>query len=81
MPEIREKIIGLIEEVVPTLTLVPEDDTRSLFEFGLDSLDHATVLLQLEEEFGFRVPDEETENLTTVKAIADFVTRALDAAT
>jgi acyl carrier protein len=80
MSDIREKIVGLIAEVNPSLELGPEDDTRLLFDFGLDSLDHATILLELEEEFGFKVPDEKTESLVTIRAIAEFVARATGAA-
>ncbi len=79
MSEIREQIVSLIAEVNPSVTVAPEDDTKLLFDFGLDSLDHATILLELEEAYGFKVPDEETENLITIQAIADFVARSTGA--
>ena len=45
----------------------------SLFDLGFDSLDHATILLQVEETFDVKIPDEESENLITVRQIAGFV--------
>jgi len=35
-------------------------------DLGADSLDTVELIMQLEEEFGMEIPDEEAEKLTTV---------------
>ena len=44
-----------------------------LIETGLDSLDIATILLEVQEEFGVTIPEDEEENLATLSAIVAFV--------
>lgn len=76
MGDIREKIVALIAEVNPAITVMPADDGMSLMDLGLDSLDHATVLLQVEETFGIKIPDEDTEKLVSVQALVAYVTKS-----
>ena len=41
-------------------------DSAILDELGLDSLDLVEIVMGLEEEFGFEIPDEMVEQLRTV---------------
>ena len=41
-------------------------DSAILGEIGLDSLDVVEIVMGLEEEFGFDIPDETVEQLGTV---------------
>lgn len=42
-------------------------------DLGADSLDTVELVMQLEEEFGLEIPDEEAENLTTVQSAVDYI--------
>jgi acyl carrier protein len=42
-------------------------------DLGADSLDTVELIMELEEEFGLEIPDEEAEKLTTVGAVVDYV--------
>lgn len=42
-------------------------------DLGADSLDTVELIMQLEEEFGIEIPDEDAEKMTTVKAAVDYV--------
>ena len=42
-------------------------------DLGADSLDTVELIMQLEEEFGMEIPDEEAEKLTTVGAAVDYI--------
>jgi len=42
-------------------------------DLGLDSLDHVEVIMAIEDEFGFEIPDEEAEKLITPEHIVKFV--------
>jgi len=42
-------------------------------DLGLDSLDHVEVIMAIEDEFGFEIPDEQAEKLITPEHIVKFV--------
>ena len=50
-------------------------ETGSSFvdDLGADSLDTVELIMQLEEEFGIEIPDEDAEKITTVQAAVDYI--------
>ncbi len=42
-------------------------------DLGADSLDTVELIMQLEEEFGLEIPDEDAETITTVGAAVDYI--------
>lgn len=42
-------------------------------DLGLDSLDTVEVVMALEEEFGFEIPDNEADKIASVNLAVDFV--------
>jgi acyl carrier protein len=68
-----ESVIGIIKDISPQTKVDASNTGAELFDLGLDSLDHASVLLQIEETFGIKIPDEDSERLVTVDAIVNFI--------
>lgn len=48
-------------------------DASFIDDLGADSLDTVELIMQMEEEFGMEIPDEEAEKLTTVGAVVDYI--------
>ncbi|GAB3923710.1 acyl carrier protein [Larkinella terrae] len=42
-------------------------------DLGLDSLDTVDLIMQLEQEFGVRIPDEDYSKLTTFQGVVDYL--------
>ena len=42
-------------------------------DLGADSLDTVELIMQLEEEVGMEIPDEEAEKLTSVGSAVDYI--------
>ncbi|RRT74255.1 hypothetical protein B296_00006973 [Ensete ventricosum] len=42
-------------------------------DLGLDSLDTVEVVMALEEEFGFEIPDSEADKIDSIKVAVDFI--------
>jgi len=62
---ISEKLSVDIKEVVPDASFV--DD------LGADSLDLVELIMSMEEEFDVDIPDEDAENITTVKDAINYI--------
>ena len=48
-------------------------DTDIQEDLGADSLDVVDLIMSIEDEFEFEVPDHEVENIKTVGALVDFI--------
>lgn len=42
-------------------------------DLGLDSLDTVEIVMALEEEFGFEIPDNEADKINTIELAVDFI--------
>lgn len=42
-------------------------------DLGLDSLDSVEIVMALEEEFGFEIPDNEADKINSIKLAVDFI--------
>lgn len=66
-----------IKEVIVDKLGVEEDkitmEASFIDDLGADSLDTVELIMELEEEFGLEIPDEDAEKLTTVQAVVDYV--------
>ena len=77
MEAISDRVRAIIAEQlgVEVAELVPE--ASLLDDLGADSLDVVELTMALEEEFTIQVPDEDLENIRTVKDTVNYVqTRA-----
>lgn len=73
----REEILEKIKEITADRLGVDEGDVtpESSFRQDLeaDSLDLVELIMELEEQFGMEIPDEEAEKITTVEEAVDYV--------
>jgi len=73
----REEIWAKIQEITADRLGVDESDVTSDASFRedleADSLDLVELIMELEEQFGMEIPDEEAEKITTVEEAVDYV--------
>lgn len=70
---IKERVIlvlNLYDKVDPAKLSV---DSHFHKDLGLDSLDHVEVIMAIEDEFCFEIPDVDAEKLFTPKAIIQYI--------
>jgi acyl carrier protein len=61
---------------------VPEDSisgdpSQSFEDLGLDSLAFVEIQLAMQQEYGFQIPDEDAEQITTIGEAIDYTNRRL----
>ena len=61
---------------------VPEDSisgdpSQSFEDLGLDSLAFVEIQLAMQQEYGFTIPDEDAEQITTIGEAIDYTNRRL----
>lgn len=70
---IKERVIlvlNLYDKIDPEKLTV---ESHFLKDLGLDSLDHVEIIMAMEDEFCFEIPDGDSEKLYTPKAIIQYI--------
>ena len=80
MTSIRNEIVEIVKQAskprVPDLS----DDSVPLLRLGLDSLDYATAIMEIEEKYKVEIGEQDMERLRSLKDIVEFIeARALKA--
>ena len=73
MSSVEERVKKLICEQLGVKEEDVKDEASFVDDLGADSLDTVELVMALEEEFETEIPDEEAENITTVKEAIDYI--------
>ncbi|KAL6902138.1 hypothetical protein ACP4OV_005014 [Aristida adscensionis] len=72
--EVTDRIVKVVrnfEKIEDPSKVTPEAHFKN--DLGLDSLDTVEVVMALEEEFGFEIPDNEADKIDSIKVAVDFI--------
>ena len=73
--DVKQKIADIL---VDKLGIAPTEVTPGanlIKDLGIDSLDYAELIMEFEQEFNIRIPDNDAEQLQTVSEIVEYVER------
>ncbi len=73
MSSVEERVKRLICDQLGVKEEEVKDEASFVDDLGADSLDTVELVMALEEEFETEIPDEEAENITTVKEAIDYI--------
>ena len=70
-------VLDRVKSVVAEKLGVDESEVTPSSSFtedlNADSLDLVELIMAFEEEFGLEIPDDEAENITTIKSAVDWI--------
>jgi acyl carrier protein len=74
----RDEVFERIKEVLAERLSVEESDIAEEANFqedlDADSLDLVEMIMELEDQFGIKIPDEDAQKIQTVGQAVDYVT-------
>lgn len=70
---IEEKVKHIIAEKLSVDEAEVKPEASFINDLGADSLDTVELIMELEEQFGIEISDEEAEKIQTVQAAIDFI--------
>lgn len=75
--DVKQKIVDILVDKLGIAPTEVTPEANLIKDLGIDSLDFAELIMEFEQEFNIKIPDNDAEQLQTVSEIVDYVTRML----
>ncbi|CAD7006059.1 acyl carrier protein, mitochondrial isoform X2 [Ceratitis capitata] len=73
LEEIKDRVLKVVASYDKVTADKLSVDSHFINDLGLDSLDHVEVIMAMEDEFGFEIPDSDAEKLLKPADIIKYV--------
>ena len=77
MKDVAQKVQSILVDKLGIAPTEVTPDANMLRDLGIDSLDYAELIMEFEQTFDIRIPDEDAEKLITVKQATDYITNKI----
>lgn len=74
--EILDGIAELVNDETGIETSEVEMDKSFTEDLDIDSLSMTSIVVQAEDRFGVKIPDEDIKGLNTVRDVVDYISKA-----
>lgn len=74
--EILEGIAELVNDETGVDVEEVQMDKSFTEDLDIDSLSMTSIVVQAEDKFGVKIPDEDIKNLTTVRDVVEYIAKA-----
>ena len=71
--EIISQIMGILEDVAEVSPDDVSEDSVLMDDLDLSSMEILTIVADLEETFGLRIPEKELRNFVSISDLADYL--------
>ncbi|XP_045448104.1 acyl carrier protein, mitochondrial isoform X1 [Melitaea cinxia] len=71
--EIEERVMKVCKAYDKLVSAQLSLESHFVNDLGLDSLDHVEIIMAMEDEFGFEIPDADAERLLKPKDIVQYI--------
>jgi len=73
MEDVAKTIRALLVEKLGIVYTQITPEANFIKDLGVDSLDHAELVMEMEQKFDIKIPDEDAEKLITIQDVIDYV--------
>jgi acyl carrier protein len=77
VPSTEERVIEIVCEHLGVNKEQVKRSTSFQEDMGADSLDIVELVMELEEEFGINIPDDQAEKIKTIGEAVDYIDREI----
>ncbi len=78
MGTVEERVLEIVVEILGVKRADVTGACSFLDDLGADSLEMVELVMALEDEFACEIPDEKSEQITTIQAAIDYIEEHLD---
>ena len=78
MADVAERIKEIIKEQLMVETDEVTETASFVDDLGADSLDTVEMIMEIEDEFGIEIPDEDAEKIATVGDAIEYVKKKVE---
>ncbi|GKV27895.1 hypothetical protein SLE2022_059330 [Rubroshorea leprosula] len=71
--EVTDRVISVVKNFQKVDPSKVSPNAHFQNDLGLDSLDAVEIVMALEEEFGFEIPDNEADKINSINLAVDFI--------
>ncbi|XP_059437149.1 acyl carrier protein 2, mitochondrial [Corylus avellana] len=71
--EVTDRVISVVKNFQKVDPSKVSANAHFQNDLGLDSLDAVEIVMALEEEFGFEIPDNEADKINSISLAVDFI--------
>ena len=73
MSDIKNRVIRIVEKHFGVTSDKITDTTHFVDDLGADSLSNVEFVMELEDEFGIEIPEDEADKIRTVGAAIEYI--------
>jgi acyl carrier protein len=74
---LEEKVKDIIVDKLGVSADKVKPESHFIDDLGADSLDTVELVMAFEEEFNVEIPDDDAQNITTVKSAVDYLSKKI----
>jgi len=78
MEDVALKIKSILVDKLGIAETEVTPDANLVKDLGIDSLDYAELVMEFEQTFDIRIPDEDAELLNTVSGAVDYIQKKIN---
>lgn len=73
--ELQSRLVAIIESLRDDHDVMFHMDANMYTDLGMDSLQAVALVVEIEREFGVRIPEEDIPNLPTGSLLLEYITQ------
>lgn len=75
--DIQTKITQILVDKLGIAETEVTEDANFVKDLGIDSLDYAELVMEFEQTFDIRIPDEDAEQLQTINQAVNYIDKKM----